>query len=129
MSPAPSGLLAANRTSSTPTGVALRRDALLDAGEAVPRVAPEEWAASQKQVVNRLRRAAGQLNAVIGAIESGGRCRDVVTQMAAVSKAIDRAACLTLSTTMRRCLLADPADAGAEHLTENDLEKLFLMLT
>ncbi|MFP3380628.1 metal-sensitive transcriptional regulator, partial [Bacillus sp. SIMBA_069] len=46
---------------------------------------------SQKPVLNRLRRARGQLNAVIDAIENGEKCRDVVIQLAAVSSALDRA--------------------------------------
>lgn len=42
-------------------------------------------------VLNRLRRARGQLEGVIAMIESGRDCKDVVTQLAAVSKALDRA--------------------------------------
>ncbi len=39
-------------------------------------------------VLNRLRRAQGQLGGVISMIEQGGRdCKDVVTQLAAVSRA------------------------------------------
>ncbi len=44
---------------------------------------PEERAAAQKKIVNRLRRAHGQLAAVIASVEGGGSCRDVVTQLAA----------------------------------------------
>jgi len=36
-------------------------------------------------VLNRLRRAHGQLAGVIGMIENGRNCKDVVTQLAAVS--------------------------------------------
>ena len=43
-------------------------------------------------VVNRLRRAQGQLGGVLAMIDDGRECEDVVTQLAAVSKAIDRAA-------------------------------------
>ncbi|AFE16659.1 hypothetical protein MRGA327_10970 [Mycobacterium tuberculosis RGTB327] len=42
-------------------------------------------------VLNRLRRAQGQLAGVISMIEQGRDCRDVVTQLAAVSRALDRA--------------------------------------
>ena len=38
-----------------------------------------------------LKRASGQLNAVIRMLEAGRECEDVITQIAAVSKAIDRA--------------------------------------
>ena len=39
------------------------------------------------QVLNRLRRAHGQLAGVISMIEQGRECKDVVTQLAAVSRA------------------------------------------
>ena len=42
-------------------------------------------------VLNRLRRAHGQLAGVITMIENGRDCADVVTQLAAVSRALDRA--------------------------------------
>ncbi|PRC59769.1 hypothetical protein C6A85_21725, partial [Mycobacterium sp. ITM-2017-0098] len=42
-------------------------------------------------VLNRLRRAHGQLAGVISMIEQGRDCKDVVTQLAAVSRALDKA--------------------------------------
>lgn len=48
---------------------------------------PEEMAS----VVRRLKRAQGQLGGIIKMIEDGRECDDIVTQLAAVSKAIDRA--------------------------------------
>lgn len=90
-----------------------------------------EQEAAQRKVRNRLRRAAGQLNAVIEAVEAGAPCRDVVTQLAAVSSALDRAGFQIIATAMKNCLVEDPADDGAgnhEDLTAEELEKLFLML-
>jgi len=90
-------------------------------------------AEAQRKVVNRLRRAQGQLAAVIAAVETGGDCRDVVTQLAAVSKAIDRAGCLILATAMRRCLIEPtPTSTGPEAsppVSLDELERLFLMMT
>ena len=60
-------------------------------------------------VVNRLRRAQGQLGGVIRLIEQGRDCRDVVTQLAAVNRALDRAGFVTVSSGMRQCL---PAPTG-----------------
>lgn len=82
---------------------------------------------AQRRVLNRLRRARGQLDAVIGAVEGGGSCRDVVTQLAAVSSALDRAGYAIIATAMKDCL-ADPADPDAERMTPEELEKLFLSL-
>ena len=44
-----------------------------------------------KPVINRLRRAQGQLAAVTRMIEEGRDCKSVVTQLAAVSSALDKA--------------------------------------
>lgn len=83
---------------------------------------------AQRRVLNRLRRARGQLNAVIDAVESGAPCRDVVTQLAAVSSALDRAGFAIIATAMKDCL-AEPGTARSEDgLTTEELEKLFLTL-
>ena len=42
-------------------------------------------------VVKRLKRAQGQIGGIVKMIEDGRECQDIVTQMAAVSKALDRA--------------------------------------
>ncbi|MBC7517874.1 MAG: metal-sensitive transcriptional regulator [Microbacteriaceae bacterium] len=76
-----------------------------------------------KKILNRLRRAQGQLGAVIAAVESGGDCRAVVTQLAAVSSALDRAGFTIVSSAMRQCI-TNPDNK----LTVDELEKLFLTL-
>ncbi|GAA3332988.1 metal-sensitive transcriptional regulator [Curtobacterium albidum] len=84
-----------------------------------------------RKAANRLKRAQGQLAAVIAAVEGGGDCRDVVTQLAAVSSAIDRAGFAIISTAMRECITDEPAaqnDAQSQRLTVTELEKLFLTL-
>lgn len=89
---------------------------------------PEEQAATRKRILNRLRRAQGQLNGVISAMEAGGSCRDVVTQLAAVTSALDRAGFAIISTAMRDCVVDPVAAQEAEGLTTEELEKLFLSL-
>ena len=84
-----------------------------------------ESAAEQKKILNRLRRAQGQLSAVIGAVEAGGNCKDVVTQLAAVSSALDRAGFTIVSSAMRQCLTGDNQENS---LSVDELEKLFLTL-
>lgn len=73
-------------------------------------------------VLNRLRRAQGQLAAVIAMVEDGRDCRDIVTQLAAVSRALDRAGFKIVASNMRQCL------AGESPLTTDELERLFLAL-
>ena len=78
-------------------------------------------------VLNRLRRAQGQLGGVIAMIEQGRECKDVVTQLAAVSRALDRAGFKIVATGLRECVLGASAD-GKAPLSEGELEKLFLSL-
>lgn len=84
-----------------------------------------EAAEAQRKIVNRLRRAHGQLAAVISAVESDAHCRDVVQQLSAVSKALDRAGFLVVSTALKECL-SNPDSDG--ELDTAELEKLFLSL-
>jgi DNA-binding FrmR family transcriptional regulator len=82
-----------------------------------------------RKIVNRLRRARGQLDGVIAAVEQGGTCRDVVTQLAAVSSALDRAGFAIIASAMKDCIAdADKAAQDQPGLTAEELEKLFLML-
>jgi len=78
-------------------------------------------------VLNRLRRAHGQLAGVISMIENGRECKDVVTQLAAVSRALDKAGFKIVATGLRQCLTGDNSD-NKEPMTEAELEKLFLAL-
>ncbi|SDM60717.1 DNA-binding transcriptional regulator, FrmR family [Cryobacterium flavum] len=81
-----------------------------------------------RKTLNRLKRAQGQLGAVITAVESGADCRAVVTQLAAVSSAIDRAGFTIISSAMKECLIDNGADGETKQLSVNELEKLFLSL-
>ncbi|XPP27983.1 MAG: metal-sensitive transcriptional regulator [Leucobacter sp.] len=86
-------------------------------------------AEAQRKIANRLRRAHGQLAAVIVAVESDAPCRHVVQQLSAVSKALDRAGFLVISTALKECLSNPDADPNAEDgLDAAELEKLFLSL-
>ena len=78
-------------------------------------------------VLNRLRRAQGQLAGVISMIEQGRDCKEVVTQLAAVSRALDRAGFKIVATGLRECIAGADGDNKAA-LTEAELERLFLAL-
>lgn len=86
--------------------------------------------AEMTKVSNRLKRAQGQLTAVIRMIDEGSECEDVVTQLSAVSRALDRAGFAIIASGMRQCLAAPAADGGDEAATLDvaKLEKLFLSL-
>jgi DNA-binding FrmR family transcriptional regulator len=77
-------------------------------------------------VIKRLRRAQGQIGGVIKMIEEGRACADVVTQLAAASRALDRAGFKIIATGLKQCA-ASEGDGTAEADTAQ-LEKLFLSL-
>jgi DNA-binding FrmR family transcriptional regulator len=76
-------------------------------------------------VINRLKRAQGQLNGVVRMLEEGRECEDVVTQLAAVSRALDRAGFAIVSAGLKQCLAEE---GGADSLDTKKMEKLFLSL-
>ena len=73
-------------------------------------------------VLNRLRRAQGQLGGVLRMIEEGRDCQDIVTQLAAVSRAVDRAG---FAAGLKQCLVES---GGEDTLDTKTMEKLFLSL-
>lgn len=77
-------------------------------------------------VVARLKRVQGQLGGVVRMIEAGEDCAAVVTQLAAASKALDRAGFKIIATGMRQCIAQD--DRGEAGVDVAQLEKLFLSL-
>ncbi|MFC4630073.1 metal-sensitive transcriptional regulator [Promicromonospora alba] len=77
-----------------------------------------------RKVSNRLKRAQGQLAAVIRMVDDGADCADVVTQLSAVSKALDRAGFAVISSGLKQCLTDE--ENGTADLQK--LEKLFLSL-
>lgn len=76
-------------------------------------------------VVKRLRRAQGQLAGVLNMIDEGRDCADVVTQMAAVSKAIDRAGFTMIAAGLQHCIRSNEDNAEARER----LEKMFMALS
>lgn len=77
-------------------------------------------------VLARLKRVQGQIGGVIRMIEEGEDCAAVVTQLAAASKALDRAGFKIISTGLQQCLNREGAGEGSLDVAR--LEKLFLSL-
>jgi len=79
------------------------------------------------EVVRRLRRAEGQIRAVIGMLEDGRDCADVVTQLAAASRALDRAGFKIVASGLKQCMAAK--NAGEDRAANlEQMEKLFMSL-
>ena len=75
-------------------------------------------------IVLRLKRARGQLDGVINMIDEDRTCSDIVTQLAAVSKALDRVGFKIVASGLQQCW-----EGGDDApMTRDELEKLFLSL-
>lgn len=83
--------------------------------------------ACRQDVVNRLRRVQGQVAGIISMIEDGRECTDIVTQLAAASRALDRAGLRVVSDGIQQCATAQVR--GEEPpISPEQLERLFLSL-
>ena len=76
-------------------------------------------------ISKRLKRAHGQLAAVIRMLEEGRNCDEIVTQMAAVNKAVNTAAFTLISTSLKECIVDNKNNNQA---VQDKLQKLFLSL-
>jgi len=76
-------------------------------------------------VVNRAKRAHGHLGKVISMMEDGSDCEAVLTQLAAVLKALERTGFQIVATGLQQCMAAGD---GPESVDVKKMEKLFLGL-
>jgi DNA-binding FrmR family transcriptional regulator len=74
-------------------------------------------------VMNRIKRARGQLDGVLRMLEENRSTEEVVTQLAAVSKALDRAGFAVIASGLRQCVAADDSELDVKRM-----ERLFLSL-
>jgi DNA-binding FrmR family transcriptional regulator len=79
-------------------------------------------------VVRRLRRAQGQIGGVIRMIEAGQDCTDVLTQLAAAGRALDRAGFKIIASGLCQCVRDEQAGGEQAAAERARLEKLFLSL-
>lgn len=86
---------------------------------------PEEMS---KVVSNRLKRAHGQLAVRYPHARRGRELQDVVMQLSAVSRALDRAGFAIIASGMEQCLTHPESPQDAPALDVAKLEKLFLSL-
>ncbi|MGC5026109.1 metal-sensitive transcriptional regulator [Tsukamurella sp. DT100] len=82
---------------------------------------PEQAA---KPILTRLKRAHGHLATVIRMLEDGNDCEDVLTQLAAVNKALGRSGYALVATGLQHCLTTE----GPDNVDQQKLERLFLAL-
>jgi DNA-binding FrmR family transcriptional regulator len=80
-----------------------------------------------EQLVRRLRRAQGQVAGVLTMVEDGRDLTEIVTQLAAVSRALDRAGYMLVVDALKECSRSR-AEGRAPLLTEEQVERLFMTL-
>ncbi|MFC5703127.1 metal-sensitive transcriptional regulator [Cohnella faecalis] len=56
------------------------------------------------QIQNRLKRIEGQIRGVLGMMEEGKDCRDIVTQLTAIRTAVDRSIGLVIGSNLEHCI-------------------------
>jgi len=86
---------------------------------------PEDVTADVRK---RLRRAAGQVQAVERMLGEGRECRDVVTQLSAATKALEQAGFALVAASLAYCI-EHPEDAAADGYEIDRVQKMFMQLT
>ncbi len=78
-------------------------------------------------VQKRLRRAAGQVQAVDRMLTEGRECRDVITQLSAATKALEQAGFKLVAAGLTYCL-EHPDEAQADGYALETVERMFMKL-
>lgn len=78
-------------------------------------------------VRKRLRRAAGQVQAVERMLSEGQECRDIVTQLSAATRALEQAGFKLVAAGLTYCL-EHPDEAEADGYPLDAVERMFMRL-
>ena len=78
-------------------------------------------------VRKRLRRAAGQVQAIERMLDEGRECREVVMQLSAATKALEQAAFKLVAAGLTYCV-ERPDEAAASGYELADVERMFMNL-
>ncbi len=76
----------------------------------------------------RLRRIEGQVRGIQAMLEEDRECRDIVTQLAAATKALEQVGFKMLASGLASCL-ENPEKSAAEGYSLDVVEKMFLKLS
>ncbi len=81
-----------------------------------------------QDVRTRLHRAEGQIRALDRMLDEGRECRDIVTQIAAATKALEQAGFRLVAAGLQYCI-ENPAESEASGYPLDELRRLFIKLT
>jgi DNA-binding FrmR family transcriptional regulator len=76
----------------------------------------------------RLRRIEGQVRGIQNMLDEERECRDIVTQIAAVTKAMEQVGFKMLASGLANCL-QNPSEAASSGYSVEEVEKMFLKLS
>lgn len=79
-------------------------------------------------VIHRLRRIEGQIRGLQRLVEEGQDCPQVIHQLAAARKALDKVGFLVLTHRLQECIEAKKGDQSAEQPDIDEAMKLFMTL-
>ncbi|MEY8459223.1 metal-sensitive transcriptional regulator [Lactococcus ileimucosae] len=71
-----------------------------------------------KKMMNRLKRAEGQLQGVLRMMENEKDCIDVVTQLTAVRSSLDNLIGLIVAENLKNCLLSEDSELHEEKINQ-----------
>lgn len=77
-------------------------------------------------VFNRLRRVEGQIRGVLGMMESGKNCDQVVVQLSAIRSAVDKAIASMVVENLEQCVREDIANSSDSRDTVKQAMELLL---
>ncbi|OFW80792.1 MAG: cytoplasmic protein [Alicyclobacillus sp. RIFOXYA1_FULL_53_8] len=63
---------------------------------------------------NRLKRIEGQVRGILNMMDDGRECSDVITQLSAIRKAVDRAMATVVAENLERCIRAEVESGTGE---------------
>lgn len=89
--------------------------------------ADSEREIARRKVLGRLKRVRGQLDGVIRMVEEDRDCEAIVTQIAAASKALERAGFMVVAESMAACVMSETL-GETPTIDRAKLEKIFLSL-
>jgi DNA-binding FrmR family transcriptional regulator len=81
-----------------------------------------------RDVVVRLRKVQGQLGGLVQMLEAGRDCKEIITQLAAASRALDRVGFRIVASGLQDCVAGASAGSPQAEIDRNELERLFLAL-
>lgn len=79
----------------------------------------------KRELINRFRRVQGQIGGLVAMIEEERDCTDIVTQIAATKKALERAGILLLTSALTECVADNKKSSEVRRI---ELQKAFMSL-